>query len=128
MVRRYLAIMAAAVWWAAALGPAHAGAELVSIQTPRGVKQAFLLIRPAKPVASVTPFAGGHGALGWTSASSMSWGAGNFLVRSRERFARHNFAVAVIDAPSDHPQGMDRGFRASSAHASDIVAVADYLR
>ena len=128
MFRRVPSIAAAAIWWAAALWPAHADTQLVSIQTPRGVKQAFLLIRPAKPAASVILFAGGHGALGLTSASSMSWGAGNFLVRSRDRFAAHNFAVAVIDAPSDHPHGMDRGFRMSGAHASDIVALADYLK
>ena len=35
-----------------ASAPAHAQkASLVSIQTPRGVKQAFLLIKPDKPVA-----------------------------------------------------------------------------
>ena len=128
MVRRYRSIIAAAISWVAALGPAHADSQLVSIQTPRGVKQAFLLIRPAKPAASVILFAGGHGALGLTSASSMHWGAGNFLVRSRDKFAAHDFAVAVIDAPSDHPHGMERGFRMSSAHASDIIAVADYLK
>ena len=87
---------------AAASAPAHAASsELVSIQTPRGVKQAFILIKPDKPVASVILFAGGHGALGLKSASSMSWGAGNFLVRSRDKFAAHGFLVAVVDAPSD---------------------------
>src|SRR5262245_17033578 len=128
MVHRYPSIMAAAICWAAVLGPAHADPQLVAIQTPRGVKQAFLLIRPAKPAASVILFAGGHGALGLTSASSMRWGARNFLVRSRDKFVAHNFAVAVIDAPSDRSRGMDRGFRMSSAHASDIAAVADYLK
>ena len=48
----------------AACRPALADATLVSIPTPRGVKQAFILIKPDKPVASVILFAGGHGALG----------------------------------------------------------------
>ena len=98
---------------------AHAaGATLVSIPTPRGAKQAFILIKPDKPVASVILFAGGHGALGLKSASAMAWGAGNFLVRSRNLFAAQGLMVAVIDAPSDQQDGMNAIFRMSSAHAA----------
>ena len=105
MPRLISAVLIAAML-AAASAPAHAASsELVSIQTPRGVKQAFILIKPDKPVASVILFAGGHGALGLKSASSMSWGAGNFLVRSRDKFAAHGFLVAVVDAPSDKSGG-----------------------
>jgi len=103
-------------------------ATLVSIPTPRGAKQAFILIKPAKPVASVILFAGGHGGLGLQSASSMKWGKGNFLVRTRDKFAAHNLMVAVIDAPSDRQSGMNAIFRMSGAHAADIAAVADYLK
>lgn len=108
----------------------HAGsATLVSINTPRGVKQSFILIKPAgKPVASVILFAGGHGALGLKSGSAMRWGAGNFLVRTRDKFAAHDLLVAVIDAPSDRQQGMNGIFRMSGAHAGDIGAVIAYLR
>jgi pimeloyl-ACP methyl ester carboxylesterase len=107
-------------------------AKLVSIATPRGAKQAFILIKPDnkpdnKPVASVILFAGGHGALGLKSASSMAWGAGNFLVRTRDKFAAHDLMVAVVDAPSDQRGGMNAIFRMSNAHASDIGAVAAYL-
>ncbi len=103
-------------------------ATLVSIQTPRGAKQAFILIKPAKPVASVILFAGGHGALGLRSASSMKWGSGNFLVRTRDKFAAHDLMVAVADAPSDQQEGMNAIFRMSGAHGGDIGAVADYLK
>jgi pimeloyl-ACP methyl ester carboxylesterase len=110
-------------------GAAHAaGATLVSIATPRGAKQAFILIKPEKPVASVILFAGGHGALGLQSATAMKWGAGNFLVRSRDKFAAHDFMVAVVDAPSDRRHGMNAIFRMSGAHAGDIGAVAAYLK
>ncbi len=113
----------------AASAPAHAQkASLVSIQTPRGVKQAFILIKPDKPVASVILFAGGHGALGLQSASAMKWGKGNFLVRTRDKFAAHNLMVAVIDAPSDQQKGMNGIFRMGSAHAGDIGAVAAHLK
>lgn len=110
-------------------GAAQAGTPtLVSIETPRGATQAFILIKPDNPVASVILFAGGHGALGLKSASSMKWGAENFLVRSRDKFAAHNFMVAVVDAPSDRQQGMNAIFRMSSAHAGDIGAVVAYLK
>ena len=113
-----------------AAGPACAsGSSFASIRTPRGVKQAFLLVSPsAKPTASLILFAGGHGALGLKSASSMKWGAGNFLVRSRGLFAARGFAVAVIDAPSDRRAGMNAIFRMSDAHAKDIEAVAAHLK
>ena len=110
--------------------PAHAAsADLVSIQTPRGVKQAFILITPSqKPVASVILFAGGDGALGLTGASSMNWGAQNFLVRTRNMFAARGLLVAVVDAPSDHKDGMNAVFRMSPGHARDIEAVAAHLK
>lgn len=112
-------------------GPASAQeATLVSVDTPRGVKQAFILIKPAKPVASVVLFAGGHGNLGLRSATDMAWGRQNFLVRTRAQFAAQGFMVAVVDAPSDHrgPQGMNAIFRMSKAHAADIEAVIRRLK
>jgi pimeloyl-ACP methyl ester carboxylesterase len=108
---------------------AHAAtATLERIKTPRGATQAFILIKPDKPVASVILFAGGHGGLGLTSASTMKWGTGNFLVRSRELFAKRDLMVAVIDAPSDQQDGMQGTFRLSDAHAADIGAVVASLK
>jgi pimeloyl-ACP methyl ester carboxylesterase len=124
-----------AVFVAAALlvvgGPASAQvASLESVQSARGVKQAFILIKPEKPVAAVILFAGGHGHLGLKSASSMAWGAQNFLVRTRDKFAAQGLMVAVVDAPSDHKsaRGMNAVFRMSKGHATDIQAVVDRLK
>jgi pimeloyl-ACP methyl ester carboxylesterase len=121
--------------FAASCGAARAGgASIVSVSIPRGVQQAFILIKPDHPVASVILFAGGEGTLRLTSASSLEPGAedfgyaGNFLVRSREKFAGHGFMVAVVDTPSDHQDGMDPPFRISRNHAIDIGAVAEYLK
>lgn len=105
-----------------------ADAKLASVKTPRGVTQKFILITPEKPVAVVMLFAGGKGALGLKNAAQMTWGKNNFLVRSRDMFAAENFVVAVLDAPSDRQNGMNAIFRMSSAHASDIDAVATYLK
>ena len=96
-----------------------ASEELVTIPTRPGVTQSFLLLRPSdKPSASIILFAGGHGRLA-LSEHKIGWGETNFLVRNRERFCREALLVAVMDAPSDRPQGLSN-FRTSSAHAEDI--------
>jgi hypothetical protein len=121
--------LAAALFLIAGLAPAcAASADLITIKTPRGVKQAFILIKPERPVASVILLAGGHGALGLKNATAMRWGAQNFLVRSRAMFAGRNLIVAVMDAPSDRPKGMNAIFRMSAPHAADITAVAAHLK
>lgn len=124
------AAIAAAVMFLSA-GPASAeAARLVSVQSARGAKQAFILIKPAKPIAAVILFAGGHGNLRLKSASSMAWGAQNFLVRTRDKFAAQGLMVAVVDAPSDQKsaRGMNAVFRMSKGHATDIEAVVGYLK
>ncbi|MBR0928217.1 hypothetical protein JQ561_16510 [Bradyrhizobium diazoefficiens] len=108
-------------------------ASIVSITTPRGVQQTFILIKPEHAIASVILFAGGSGKLGLSRMPPPQVGpyafvAGNFLVRSREKFAAHEFMVAVIDAPSDQPRGMSGSFRLSTEHAIDIGPIADYLK
>jgi pimeloyl-ACP methyl ester carboxylesterase len=108
-------------------GPcADAADDLRTIPTRPGVSQSFLLVRPAgPPVAGVVLFAGGHGALN-LHGPRMGL-AGNFLVRNRGRFATHGLLVAVVDTPSDRPDGLD-GFRTSAAHAEDVRAVIEALR
>jgi hypothetical protein len=129
MIRKAIIGLTGMFCLAANLTPAAAAsADLVTIQTPRGVKQGFILIKPDKPVASVILFAGGHGGLGLKSASAMNWGKGNFLVRTREQFAAHGLMVAVMDAPADQPKGMNAIFRMSPDHGADIGAVAAHLK
>ena len=128
MARSFQLVFILAMLLADIAGAAQVGTPtLVPIRTPRGAAQAFILIKVDNPAASVILFAGGHGALGLKSASSMKWGAEGFLVRFRDKFADHNFMVAVVDAPSDQQQGMNAMFRMSGAHAGDIGAVAAYL-
>ncbi len=112
-----------------AASAAHAQeTSLVSVKTPRGVTQKFILIKPEKPAAAVILFAGGRGNLRLKDAQSMAWGRGNFLVRTRDKFAAHNLMVAVADAPSDRQQGMNAEFRMGAGHAADIGAMAAYLK
>ena len=120
---------------AAAANPARAAAreQLVTLETRAGVTQKFILITPQKPVAAVILFAGGKGNLDLSGAADqpvLGGGKNNFLVRTRDDFADHGFAVAVVDAPSDRKErvGMRGGFRNSAKHVTDIDAVTAHLK
>lgn len=111
------------------VAPAYAQtASLETIKTRRGVTQKFILLKPERPVASVILFAGGLGALGLKSATTMNWGSLNFLVRVRNKLAAHNLMVALADTPSDKPRGLYGSFRVTPTHATDIDAIAAYLK
>jgi pimeloyl-ACP methyl ester carboxylesterase len=100
--------------------------EVRTVASRPEVTQSFLLVHPAgRPVATVVLFSGGDGLLALGSGHLRA--RGNFLVRNRARFAGHGLLVAVVDAPSDRPNGLD-GFRASAAHAADVHAVIAALR
>ncbi len=107
-------------------------AEFVSLPTRKGVIQKFFVIKPKKSAANVILFAGGHGALDLREDSgflTIGWGSGNFLVRTRDRFAENGLTVAVVDAPSDMlGGGMSGGFRSTSPHVKDIEGVIAYLK
>jgi dienelactone hydrolase len=113
--------------------PVRAGADLaeqvVDIPTRPGVTQRFLLIKPPQATAAVILFAGGHGGLQISSDGRIGWGAGNFVVRTRQQFAAHGLVVAVVDAPSDRqsPPYLS-GFRQKPEHVADIKAVIAWLR
>ena len=116
---------------AALLLPIVAPATEISVKdlaTRPGVTQRVLLIKPEQPVASVILFAGGNGLVHIGPDGSVGRG-GNFLVRTRDLFAREGLVVAVIDAPSDRIEGpaLDY-FRQSAEHAFDVAQVIGMLR
>lgn len=124
---------------ACAQSPRTLSSVLAEIDTRPGVTQKFILIKPANPIASVILFAGRNGNLRLSSNLGkpfMRSGSTDFLVRTREEYARHGMMVAVVDAPSD--QNWKKGinitkkekecFRLSAEHTRDIKAVAAYLK
>lgn len=114
----------------AVLIPFPAGAadeEVRTVPARPGVTESFLLLRPAgAPVASVIIFAGGDGNLALTPAGPGQL-QGNFLVRTRMRWAREGFLVAVLDTPSDRNRGL-WNFRTTSEHAADVKQAIAALR
>jgi predicted alpha/beta-hydrolase family hydrolase len=93
--------------------------EVRTIPARAGVTESFLLLRPAgAPVASVIIFAGGDGNLAMT-ADGIAQLQGNVLVRTRMRWVREGFLVAILDRPSDRKNGL-WNFRTTSDHAADV--------
>jgi len=97
----------------------------VVVSKREGAEQVFLFMKVKRPVASVILFVGGGGKLNIENGV-LGRGNSNFVVRSRFRFAREGFNVAVVDAPSD--QRNLRGYRDTLFHALDIKGVIAYLR
>ena len=87
------------------------------------------MLAPPQARAAVVLFAGGHGGLQIQPDGTLRWGAGNFLVRTRQLFADQGLAVVLVDAPSDR-QGEPflGGFRQSPEHTADVKAVIAWLR
>jgi pimeloyl-ACP methyl ester carboxylesterase len=122
-----------AILTAALLLPLRAAAQLaekvIDIPTRPGITQRILLIKPPQATAAVILFAGGHGGLQISGDGRIGWGAGNFVVRTRQQFAGHGLVVAVVDAPSDRqsPPYLN-GFRQTPEHTADVRAVIAWLR
>ena len=109
---------------------AHAQ-EIVTLPTREGVTQSFLLTVPAdaKPAAVAILFPGGPGLIRLRNeGGSIRFGEGNFVVRSRQLFVERGIVAAVMDAPSDQPQGMEDPFRLGDQHAIDVTRVSEELK
>jgi hypothetical protein len=103
--------------------------KVVDIPTRSGVQQRMVVLTPPDPKAAVILFAGGHGGLQIFANGSFNWGAGNFLVRSRQMFADQGLLVVVIDAPSDRQSAPYlSGYRQRPEHVADIKAVIAWVR
>ncbi len=114
-----------------AITSAAAAEELVTLPTRDGVTQSFLLSAPEKqkPAAVAVLFPGGSGNIKLRmDGGRIKLGEGNFLVRSRKMFVDGGGGAAVMDTPSDRPQGMDDWFRLGDKHAGDTAAVVAELK
>jgi pimeloyl-ACP methyl ester carboxylesterase len=100
-------------------GPARAE-ERIELASRAGVVQPIYYLPAAAPVASVILLPGGHGVVAQVQK--------NFLLRVRGQFVEQGLSVAVLDAPSDHREGMGPPFRATPQHAQEIAAVVAFLK
>lgn len=96
--------------------------ELIAIEVRPGVTIKYLGVADdGPPKAAVILLAGGKGALKLSSSGAIGSDLGlNFLIRSRDRFAREGFYAAALDAASDQQAGMNGAYRLSLQHAREI--------
>jgi pimeloyl-ACP methyl ester carboxylesterase len=115
-----------ALMLALAMPAGAADEELRTIPSRPGVTESLLLLRPTRPpVATVILLAGGDGVVALTPAGPSRL-QGNFLLRTRQRFAAEGLLVAVLDSPSDRTSLWN--FRTTADHAADLRAAIAALR
>jgi len=105
--------------------------EVVTVRVRPGVTMNYLEVRGnERPRAVVILFAGGNGVLALQPSGEIGTDLGlNFLIRSRELFAREGLAVAALDVASDlRRSGMNGDIRLSAQHAQDVAQVIADLR
>ncbi|NML46953.1 alpha/beta hydrolase [Ramlibacter sp. G-1-2-2] len=101
----------------------------VDLPTRPGVTERIGVLAPAAPKAVVVLMSGGEGRID-VADDGRPRRAGNFLIRSRERFAAQGLAVLMLDTPSDRSNRpfLGGGFRESAEHAADMGAAIAWAR
>lgn len=96
---------------------------LVVLSSRGGVGISYWWMPRDGAVATVLLFAGGHGGIGLKDGVPQS---GNFLIRTRDAFARAGFNVALVGNPDDARQ-MTPAFRRSGEHQADVLAILENI-
>lgn len=97
------------------------------ITTRPGVTVRVLLLKPARPLATILLIPGGVGQVSFLPDGSTNYRG--FPVRQPELFAQRGFITAVINAPSDRlPAPAMNFFRDSATHIEDVRQVIAFLR
>jgi hypothetical protein len=97
--------------------------ETVTVNVRPGVTMRYLAVSADQPMAAVILLPGGNGVLKLDEKGNIGSLAGNFLIRSRNMFAREGLYVAALDAASDQQGGMNGQVRLSQQHAQDVAKV-----
>ena len=108
---------------------ADVSSRVVDVPTRSSVSERLFVLTPEAPKAVVVLFAGGHGGLQLSDDGKFGWGEGNFLMRTRELFAKEGLMVVIVDAPSDRQrEPYLNGFRQTKEHVYDINAVTAWIK
>ena len=106
------------------LVPTWAADRLMSVSTRPEVTTSYWWMPRDGATATVLLFSGGTGGIGYRDGEPKS---GNFLIRSRDEFAKAGFNVALMGNPSDMPK-LNPVFRQSPEHFADVRAVLQDIR
>jgi len=101
-----------------------------TVPTRQGVTVKGLLVMPTgTPKGVLLLFIGGAGTTAFGNCcqgDTVNYNS-NFLSASTPLFTAQGYAVFLVNAPSDQPNGMSPDFRLSSANVQDISMVVDFL-
>lgn len=97
--------------------------ETVTINVRPGVTMRYLAVSPGEPKAAVILLTGGNGVLKLDADGKIGALGGNFLIRTRNLFAREGLYTVALDAASDQQTGMNGQVRLSPQHAQDLAKV-----
>ena len=103
--------------------PLLPGEKLLTVPSRPGIVMSFYALPPqggGAAGASVILFTGGNGLIGATG--------GNFLLRTRAKFAAAGFFVISAGAASDYRGGLTVAIRTSAEHAEDVGALIEWAR
>lgn len=110
-----------ALWLQAA---ALAQDTMIRLATRAGVTTSYWWMPRDGAVATVMLFSGGDGGVGFKDGVPQS---GNFLIRSRDAFAKASLNVALVGNPSDARQ-LTPAFRQSPEHLADVRATLEDIQ
>lgn len=128
IVRLAVAVAGALLFLIPATASRAADAEVITLDVRGDARQRLLVLRPDGPASAIVIlYPGGAGVVGIQRDGSLKRD-GNFLVRSRDYFAKHGFLVAVVDRPSDWAGSDKEIYRLSKAHVEDAAAIARTLQ
>ena len=100
----------------------------VDLKPREGITLRVAVIVPEAPRAVVILFSGGGGKLGIKRNGKIKRD-GNFVIRTREMFARAGFVTMVPDVPSDRKKSPGlHGFRHVSDYTEDLRALMRHAR
>jgi hypothetical protein len=97
--------------------------ETVTVNVRPGVIMRYLAVSGSEPKAALILLTGGNGVLKLDADGKIGALSGNFLIRTRNLFAREGLYVASLDAASDQQGGMNGAVRLSGQHAQDLAKV-----
>jgi hypothetical protein len=119
MHAQFLRGLLAGLFVLCAVVPSWAVDRLIPVNTRSDVTTTYWWMPRDGATATVVLFSGGTGGIGYREGEPKS---GNFLIRSRDEFAKAGFNVALMGNPSDMPK-LTPAFRQSPEHLSDVRAV-----
>lgn len=119
MHAQYLRGLLAGLFALCVVVPSWAVDRLIPVNTRSDVTTSYWWMPRDGATATVVLFSGGTGGIGYREGEPKS---GNFLIRSRDEFAKAGFNVALMGNPSDMPK-LTPAFRQSPEHLLDVRAV-----